>query len=223
MFAYAKLATLSCLSLTFLLAACTSRPAVEDARKVISRFDEMSPAEVLCNPNELSAFRSAVRRYAKAQQDDGVLWPDFSYKNARPDDLTITVLAGQYVMLISPKDIGKAAWHLGELKPEWSSFGAYADGDALMGRPNPALLRNGAKYACSDLVDYGRALAEHQLSEAYWQERVIRETVLQDRPWKHEASLISRADKRMSNELRQVMRMERDLAEAIDAAQLKRR
>ncbi|MET0546251.1 MAG: hypothetical protein ABWZ40_08070 [Caulobacterales bacterium] len=205
-----------------LLAAC-GRPNVEDAEKAISRFDAMSPAAVLCNPNELGGFRSAVRRYAKAKQSHGAMWPDFTYKNMRPDDLTVTVLAGVYAQLISPRDLGKAAWHLAELSPDGVSWGAYSADVSYIGRPNPELLRNGAQFACGDLVEYSQALAEHQLGASYWQERIVKETMISNRPYAQKKALLDRATKRTQGDLRRVLRLERDLADAIDAKQLAQR
>ena len=154
-----------------LLTAC-GKPSLEDARKKISRFDGMSPEAALCNKNELGQFRSAVRDFAKASAAHGELWPDFSYKNNHPDDLTITVLAATYLDFLPARDLGRAGWHLGELKLNYWS-------DEIA--PNKALLREGRKYACDDLVELGYAVAEFKLSENYWSHRLVREGYMSNR------------------------------------------
>lgn len=207
-----------------LLSAC-GKPNLESAREKISKYDAMSPQEALCNQNELGQFRSAVRQYAKASAAHGKQWPDFSYTNRRPDDLTITVLAATYLNFMPARDLGRAGWHLGELQPTWISTAA-DPGSAFtrsISTTKDALVREGKKYACEDLVKFGYALAEHELSENYWTRRMVREGFLSDRPWRQKAELSARAGKNMSGDLRRIARLESSLIRAIDSAQYAQR
>jgi hypothetical protein len=196
-----------------LLTGC-GKPSLDDAQKKISKFDAMSPQEALCNKNELGQFRSAVRQYAKASAAHGELWPDFSYNNNHPDDLTITVLAATYLDFMPARDLGRAGWHLGELQLNRFS------GDAT---PDKSLLRAGKKYACEDLVELGYAVAEYKLSENYWSNRMVREGYMSNRPWGQKAELSKRAGKNLDGSLRRIVRLQRDLARAIDSAEVAQR
>jgi hypothetical protein len=205
-----------------LLSAC-GKPNLESAREKISKYDAMSPKAALCNQNELGQFRSAVRQYAKASAAHGKLWPDFSYTNRRPDDLTITVLAATYLNFMPARDLGRAGWHLGELQPTWISANSDSGFSRSIGGSKDALVREGKKYACEDLVKFGYALAEHELSENYWTRRMVREGFLSERPWRQKAELSARAGKNISNDLRRIARLESSLVRAIDSAQYAQR
>ena len=205
-----------------LLSAC-GKPNLESAREKISKYDAMSPQEALCNQNELGQFRSAVRQYSKASAAHGKQWPDFSYTNRRPDDLTITVLAATYLNFMPARDLGRAGWHLGELQPSWISANADAGFNRSIGDSKDALVREGKKYACEDLVKFGYALAEHELSENYWTRRMVREGFLSERPWQQKAELSARAGKNISGDLRRIARLESSLVQAIDSAQYAQR
>lgn len=207
-----------------LLSAC-GKPNLESAREKISKYDGMSPQELLCNKNELGQFRSAVRQYSKASAAHGKQWPDFSYTNRHPDDLTVTVLAATYLNFMPVRDLGRAGWHMGELQPTWIS--ANADSGSpfhrSIGDSKDALVREGKKYACEDLVKFGYALAEHELSENYWARRMVREGFLSERPWQQKAELSKRAGKNISGDLRRIARLESNLVRAIDTAQYAQR
>jgi hypothetical protein len=205
-----------------LLSAC-GKPNLESAREKISKYDAMSPQAALCNQNELGQFRSAVRQYAKASNAHGKQWPDFSYTNRRPDDLTITVLAATYLNFMPARDLGRAGWHLGELQPTWISANADSGFSRSIGDSKDALVREGKKYACEDLVKFGYALAEHELSENYWTRRMVREGFLSERPWQQKAELSARAGKNISGDLRRIARLESSLVRAIDSAQYAQR
>ena len=205
-----------------LLTAC-GKPNLESAREKISKYDAMSPQDALCNQNELGQFRSAVRQYAKASTAHGKMWPDFSYTNRRPDDLTITVLAATYLNFMPARDLGRAGWHLGELQPTWISANADFGFSRSIGDSKDALVREGKKYACEDLVKFGYALAEHELSENYWTRRMVREGFLSERPWQQKAELSARAGKNISGDLRRIARLESSLVRAIDSAQYAQR
>ena len=203
-----------------LLSAC-GKPNLQDAREKISKYDAMSPQETLCNKNELGQFRSAVRQYSKANAANGKLWPDFSYTNRRPDDMTVTVLAATYLNFMPARDLGRSGWHLGELQPNWVSTSA--DYDSAFGRTisgsKDALVREGKKYACEDLVKFGYALAEHELSENYWSRRMVREGFLSERPVRQKVELLQRAGKNLTGDLRRIARLESNLVRAIDSAE----
>ena len=207
-----------------LLTAC-GKPSLENAREKISKYDAMSPQAALCNQNELGQFRSAVRQYAKASTAHGKMWPDFSYTNRRPDDLTITVLAATYLNFMPAHDLGRAGWHLDELQPSWISSAAHADKPFRrnISGSKDALVREGKKYACEDLVEFGYALAEYQLSQNYWTRRMVREGFLSDRPFQQKADLSARAGKNINGDLRRIARLESSLVRAIDSAQYAQR
>jgi len=153
----------------------------------------------------------------------GKQWPDFSYTNRRPDDLTITVLAATYLNFMPARDLGRAGWHLGELQPTWISANADSGFSRSIGDSKDALVREGKKYACEDLVKFGYALAEHELSENYWTRRMVREGFLSERPWQQKAELSARAGKNISGDLRRIARLESSLVRAIDSAQYAQR
>ncbi|HET9232434.1 MAG TPA: hypothetical protein VFO00_14195, partial [Vitreimonas sp.] len=155
------------LALAVALAACAPAPTmtVDEARAVIDAVGRGDSPVDICTSDGRNRFRAAVRTYAHAQDEAGVIWPRLfggpEAMNVMPDAGELAVTGGLLVGYVEPSDLRGDA-------RRWASM---LDMGMQLNADGRTFLR-GMEGACAEVVELQQIMAREQV-EAFRLQRSI--------------------------------------------------
>jgi hypothetical protein len=157
------------LVLAVALAACAPQPAltVEEAHTLIDAVGRGESPVDICTAEGRQTFRAAVRTYAQAQDEAGVIWPRVfggpEAMDVMPDAGELAVMGGLFVGYVEPSDLrGDARRWAGMLD---MGMRLNADGRMFM---------RGMESACAEVMELQQLMAREQMENARLQRAIQR-------------------------------------------------
>ena len=157
------------LLLAVVLAACAPQPSlsVEEARLMIDAVGRGESAVDICTSEGRQTFRAAVRTYALAQDEAGVIWPRLfggpEAMDEMPDAGELAVMGGLLVGYVEPSDLRGDA-------RRWASM---LDMGMLLNADGRTFMR-GMESACAEVMELQQLLAREQIETLRFQRSVQR-------------------------------------------------
>jgi hypothetical protein len=159
------------LALALALAACAPQPdlTVEEARIMIDAVGRGENPVDICTREGRQTFRAAVRTYARAQDEAGLIWPRLfggpEAMDVMPDAGELAVMGGLLVGYVEPSDLrGDARRWAGMLD---MGMRLNADGRTFM---------RGMESACAEVLELQQLLAREQIETVQLQHAIERAT-----------------------------------------------
>ena len=157
------------LLLAVALAACAPQPSltVEEARVMIDAVGRGESPVDICTSEGRNTFRTAVRTYAQAQDEAGVIWPKLfggpEAMDVMPDAGELAVMGGLLVGYVEPSDLRGDA-------RRWASM---LDMGMQLNADGRTFLR-GMESACAEVMELQQLMAREQVEAVRLQRSIER-------------------------------------------------
>lgn len=162
-----------------------------------------SPVDI-CTSEGRNSFRAAVRTYAQAQDDAGVIWPRLfggpEAMDVIPDAGELAVMGGLFIGYVEPSDLRGDA-------RRWASM---LDMGMQLNADGRTFLR-GMESACAEVMELQQLMAREQVETARLQRSIERATTRGDN--ERASELRERYARRAESVQRRAARLIREIEE----------